>query len=361
MAEKLTNGTFDSSLTGWSKWGASNNMFIYDPTGAHHDGGAAKAQNVGAAYSTVRYAMYQTISLTDTDSIDTATMDAWVQYNDAWPAANSEVSKSWIKFWIQLKDPQGNWHTARYNKYYFSSLTSVNFLSDEDVSGMLAEGGDGTWYVVLTCDIYRANLSTGWFVGWFDDLSLDVVIEEGDTTSTSISLDISTSHGAQHSKSTITTISLDVNTKGVGVAATNYSYYLADIDGNVYEYSGDYVADGSKTIRSSWQSKTTDFADQLPAAIDKDKVVEKVVLTYVDKSADTNVTMYVSNDGGVTWKSQMKTLGSGDGMVKSADYFFRISGQYFDFKIEHSSTDKDFQWIELKVFGRVKGTQIEES
>jgi len=129
---------------------------------------------------------------------------------------------------------------------------------------------------------------------------------------------------------------------------TDYAYYLGDSIGKVYEYSGSYKSDNGVAIGAYYQTKRLDFADQFPQLLGMWKTVGKVRLDYVDKSANINVTVYLSTDGGANWTSQMKTFGTGDGTTKSEDFYFLETGQYFSFKVENSSTSETFQWLGLR-------------
>jgi len=160
------------------------------------------------------------------------------------------------------------------------------------------------------------------------------------------------------STSTVT-LSMDTLDTSSSAIKTDYAYFLGSDDGKVYKYHPDYLGDNSVAIPSIWQSKCTDFADQLPQYLDSYKTLYKVRLEYVDLSADVNVTIYISTDGGVNWTSQMKTLGTGDGKTKNADFYFIETGQFFDFKVEHSSSDKEFKWISLYAFIKKAGDYFE--
>ena len=128
----------------------------------------------------------------------------------------------------------------------------------------------------------------------------------------------------------------------------DFKYYLASSEGKIFTYSGDYLSDDGSVILSRWRSKTLDFSDQIPQCLDRMKEVTGVKLIYKDITTSTNVTVYVSSDGGATWEHETKSLGTGTGEILSATYHFIKTGEYFIFAIEHASTDKEFMWLRME-------------
>ena len=220
MAETLTNGTFDSDMSSWAKYGGSSrDMFWYDATGASHDGGAAKCSHTDNVALTIqRYSMYQDITITNAADIDTATMTAWCQWNDALPAANAEVSKSYIEWNVTLQDPDGNCHYIQSGNRYFGSLRALALMTDEDIKSELQAGGNGTWSIIFAANIYRANITGVWLVGWYDDISLDI---------------------AYHSYGTVTeTITLSDSGSGVGALGSSHTDTITLSDAASGTYKG---------------------------------------------------------------------------------------------------------------------------
>ena len=128
----------------------------------------------------------------------------------------------------------------------------------------------------------------------------------------------------------------------------DFEYYLASSTGKVFEYSEDYLSDDGSVILCRWRSKTLDFADQIPECLDSFKQLTGVKLVYKDLSSGTNVTIYVSTDGGQTWEHETKSLGTGTNEILSANYHFIKTGEYFIIAIEHVSTDKKFLWLHME-------------
>jgi len=144
-----------------------------------------------------------------------------------------------------------------------------------------------------------------------------------------------------------------------------YYDYIIGENGQVFLY-GDFESDAGEKIKATWVSKALDFSDADPKLGDIFKTVDKVRLEYRDVSANTPVTIYISTDNGVTWVSSSRTLGTGDGKVKTADFYFLdqtsgITGLYFMFKIESESASTKFEWNSLKAFVTPRGEWFEVS
>jgi hypothetical protein len=383
MAEVLTNGTFDSDMSSWVKYGGSSrDMFWYDATGAAHDGGAAKCSHTdNVALTTQRYSMYQDITITNAADIKTATMTAWCQWNDALPAANAEVSKSYLEFIVTLKDPDGNFHYIKNTKRYFGSLTALALMTNEDVKSELQNGGNGTWSIIFAINIYRANITGTWLVGWYDDLSLDIAYYSYGSTTETITLTEATSASMALADSEVETITLSDSGSGtfgsgpgtpvdpedpdplvVFSADPVFRYYFGSYEGKVYAEESFYKSDDGASIDSYWDSKETDFAEESIDALDKFKTIYKIRLWYVDISDSvTEVTISVKPDGGATWTAITEDIGgTGDDTSKSKDFYIIKSGNSFKFRIEHDSIDNEFQWSALEVFYTLGGDYFQE-
>jgi len=140
----------------------------------------------------------------------------------------------------------------------------------------------------------------------------------------------------------------------------DYGYYLGDFSGKIYYEHEDYGSDDGTSISAYFLSKETDFADIDGQALDRYKTIYKVRLFYVDIFAGQSVTVSVSTDGGNTWINRSRYLGTGDGTVKSADFFFIKTSDVFQFKVAHDDTGK-FQWINMEVFYTINGDYYELS
>jgi len=143
-----------------------------------------------------------------------------------------------------------------------------------------------------------------------------------------------------------------------------YYDYVIDEGGRVF-LLGDFESDAGEAIKAVWVSKALDFSDADSKLGDVFKTVDRVRLEYRDVSANTPVTIYISTDNGVSWVSSSRTLGTGDGKVKTADFYFLdnegITGLYFMFKIESESASTKFEWNSLKAFVKPRGEWFEVS
>ena len=367
MAETLSNGTFDSDMSSWAKYGGSSrNMFYYDATGASHDGGAAKCgHTTGTPLTTMKYSMYQDITISTAADIDTATMTAWCQWNDSKSAADDEISKSYVIWNVTLKDPNGNFHYIKSVKRYFGSLTALALMTAYDIKTQLQAGGNGTWSVIFAVDIYRANTTGTWLVGWYDDLSLDIAYYDYGSQAESITLTEVTTSVIAGSDSYVEGISLSDAASGTYEGGESppvasdptFGYYLGSYDGKVYLEDSDYKSDEGTSIDAYWESKETDFAEEGMDAHDKFKTVYKIRLWYVDiSSSPATVAISIKADGGATWTPITENVGgSGNDTTKAMDFYIIKSGNSFKFRIEHDSTDNEFQWSALEVFYTLGG------
>lgn len=126
--------------------------------------------------------------------------------------------------------------------------------------------------------------------------------------------------------------------------------YLGDNAAQVFTYSAANKGDAGDNITCQYVTKRIDFLDQIPEALGKWITVHSVELVYVDRGA-VSVTMSISVDGGTTWTdSSATTIGTAgaDKKVKSKLFFFTKNGQFFNFKVTHTSSDGIFQFIELR-------------
>ena len=382
MSEVILNGTFNGDLTGWSA--ASGLAFTWDSTGAEHSGGSMKASHTGAVSTTVRYRMGYNVSITNVDDIATATMDMWTQWNDAVPEPNTYVSSSYIKFWLQLEDPDDTFYTIASSTNYFGTLSDTWLASDVSVKSTLQTGGIGTWTVWVVCDIYRAAITTTscpWLVGWIDDISLDISYSFEDEADDTVTLSESTSDlntildtatdtvtvsdtgseiiVAEDSATDTVTVSDNPADFQVISLETDFAYYFGSFDGKLYREGSSYKSDAGTAIDSYWESKTTDFADEHQDCLGRLKTVYFVDLWYKDISALSNVMVSVSTDAGVTWTDSTRAIGNADGKNKKARFFFHLTSEIFKFRVVNNTDSDSFQWIAIEPNYALRGEVFE--
>ncbi|MEE9510435.1 MAG: hypothetical protein V3V81_08075 [Candidatus Bathyarchaeia archaeon] len=129
-----------------------------------------------------------------------------------------------------------------------------------------------------------------------------------------------------------------------------YMMYLGTDAATVHTYSDASKGDAGSSITAQWVSKRLDFTDQVPQAMGRWIALHSVELVYVDRGA-VSVTVSVSVDGTENWTdSSATTIGTAgaDARVKSKLFFFTINGQFYNFKVTHTSSDGIFQFIELR-------------
>ena len=148
----------------------------------------------------------------------------------------------------------------------------------------------------------------------------------------------------------VTTVTVsDVLTRAFEIIATASGTHKVD----------ETHADNGYPISSYIRTKDLDFTDQHPDLAGIIKTLKKFRLIYEDVDADTSVTVYISNDGGASWGTSVATLGTGDGTVKFADFYFMnseyVTGLNFTFKVESLSTTKNFLWLAFELEFMVRG------
>jgi len=130
--------------------------------------------------------------------------------------------------------------------------------------------------------------------------------------------------------------------------------YIGDSTGKISTFSGDYLSDDNGTgdasaITCQYVTKVLDFADQDGGAIAKFKTVYRIRLLYQDISTDTVVKCYISGDSGQNWTEISNTVGSSHVSALSQNYDTIMTSENFQFKIYHSSTDKDIMLTGIEV------------
>ena len=146
------------------------------------------------------------------------------------------------------------------------------------------------------------------------------------------------------------TVSDSATAAAVTPLSTTFRYYYGSFEGKVYAESDELYSDDGTAIDAKWESKDLDFGDAFPEMNDRKKTVHKVRLVYVDKSNAASVEMGISTDGGTTWTTRNKSVGTGDGTTKNTEFFFMITGVYFRFRIRNNSATDAFQWTRFIPF-----------
>lgn len=150
------------------------------------------------------------------------------------------------------------------------------------------------------------------------------------------------------------TIIVSESAKSAQSLKANFGHYLGMEDKTVHLTDSSLLSDNGTAIVSAWETIETDLG--MP---DRFKTVHRASLKYVDMGVSTPMFLSVSNDGGRTWVTSTYFVGAGDGKTKSKFFGFVMTGKFFKFKIESSSTDKAFQIIGLDIDFQPCGEVIE--
>jgi len=152
-----------------------------------------------------------------------------------------------------------------------------------------------------------------------------------------------------HSDSVTATITLSPTCWDNTVVSTDFSMFLGDDDGNLYLHDDTYKSDNGASIISTIETKQTDFTEMYPELLDRWKTLYWVRIWYVDLETDSDITLYISTNGGNTWTLVgTKTVGASHAVAKSVDYHKIMTGQYFSFKVQHASTTQKMQILGLE-------------
>lgn len=130
----------------------------------------------------------------------------------------------------------------------------------------------------------------------------------------------------------------------------SYNLYIGTDAATVHAFSETNYGDSGSNITSQYVTKRLDFTDQIPEARGRWIALYSINLIYVDRG-EASVTVSISVDGGTTWTdSSATTIGTvgADKKVKSKLFFFTKNGQFFNFKVTHTSKTAIFQFIELE-------------
>ena len=156
-----------------------------------------------------------------------------------------------------------------------------------------------------------------------------------------------TSQSVMATTDTNTTAVWDYNESSQTIK-TNYCNYLGLANGDICEYSTSKHGDGSYPIVCQWESKDTDFGDQDPRLTDRNKTVWAIKLHYEDLEEAT-FTVGISTDGGATWTTVNKTVGSGTERAASKTFHFHKTGQRFKFRVQHTSASETFKLTGMEI------------
>jgi len=212
-------------------------------------------------------------------------------------------------------------------------------------------------YITLTGDSYEDSESETIELGE----STSDQHSFGNISTETIELSESSSDSATLSDTTTDSIILfdDVGDVHRLTLETDYGYYFGGFNGKIYYENEGYESDDDTAISAYWLSKETDFADMDSKALSRFKTVYGIKLFYMDKTPGQRVTASITTDGGTTWESRERDIGTGDGKLKIAKFDFIKHGYIFQFKVEHNADSGRFQWLNLEVDYALGGEYFE--
>jgi hypothetical protein len=232
------------------------------------------------------------------------------------------------------------------NNYKFKVIARNTYVSSADSNEVTAYLG--AIYADTLTDTVTVTDSATTGQTFVESLSDSVTITDSETESSTMSESLSDTV-------TITDLCL-----GGQTIKSDYDYYIGTSDGYVHRTAQDLLSDNGTSITSSWLSKTLDFAEIDAENTGRWKTIYRIEFIY--KELDTAVTtiIKISTDGGNTWATQSKSLGtSGDGRIEHSHYHWNKTGQFFEVKVEWASSDKEFQFLGFDVVFDDAGDQYE--
>jgi len=310
---------------------------------------------------------------------DTATIDIDPPTSFTATADGSNVDLAWTNGEsdydnVEVYRDQGSYATlAGGATTYEDTSASANTQYDYKVRG---KGPDTN--STFTSELTRANWSSTLTdtCTATDTCSVSKVILVECTDTCNVTDSVSTVHGALNTitdtcttSDSCTTVATYLITFTDTVTCTdqvlisqtlhaNYKHYLGSSDGKAYEYDPAQTGDAGENIVVSWRTKTSDFSDQNPKALNHFKTVYRARVTYKDLTASTPIQLQYSTDGGYSWTAmtaQAASFGDGDDSIDTAWFFTVVTDEYFDFRVISSSSSTDFQLLAFEVFYTIGG------
>jgi hypothetical protein len=191
-----------------------------------------------------------------------------------------------------------------------------------------------------------------------DTVANNVAFTDSCSDSVSLSDDQTNSLGMVETVSD--TVTLSDSTGESQTLRTAFDYYWGTSDGYVHRTAKDLLSDNGLAITSTWTSKTVDFAEASSENTGKWKTIYQIEHLYKEDDTLVSTTYSISNDGGATWTSKTKYVGtSGDGRTEHAHFHWNKTGQFFVIRVVWSSTDKEFQFLGFDVIYEPGAEQFE--
>lgn len=261
-------------------------------------------------------------------------------------------------FYVYYKESGGSYALGR---------TEAADATNGTVVGLT--GGKTYYFKVVAYNSYTTSDDSNEvsrYIGavYSDSVSDSVTVSESVTTAVAFTNAVSETVTATDSFtavfnfviSTSDTVTVSDSVASAQSIRTDYAYYWGTSDGYVHTTGEALLSDNGTAITSSWTSKTLDFAEDSSDNTGKWKTIYKIEYVFKEDDSTVLTSIGVSNDGGDTWTTIDKYLGTnGDGRMGSADYFWNKTGEFFVVKITWTSADKEFQFLGMDVVYDVQG------
>ena len=292
-----------------------------------------------------------------------------IRYKVEWVSSKHGVHLSVIATedgWTRTLAEDGTWKSS--NEIIKSPATTDWYELTVDIGTPVGEDGYpldsgsvrlflGTWYSEFATSTEKK------FIAWIDDVWIyEVVTDDDYPDGVGYILNGNDWLGLQDNGRAYLGENIIWADDSISIFDRSFTFVN---DGPPPEYVGDndfdpgYTGDDSNAIVCYWTSKTFDMSEINKEFSGRFKIVDRAVLEYIDKDAETPYTVEISVDGGRTWVSDTRTLGTGNGKVKSAEFHFadreQICGKSFIVRVGHVSATKKFIVCGLSVRVEIAG------
>ena len=113
------------------------------------------------------------------------------------------------------------------------------------------------------------------------------------------------------------------------------------------------LSEPETSMECYYRTKSLDFTDQFPELINQWTEIDRIDIVYRDIDTSTPLSIHLSNDDGVTWVSKHTTIGNGDKKTKIEPFYFKdtavVFGKLFVLKIESTSSNKNFELLQIRI------------
>lgn len=121
------------------------------------------------------------------------------------------------------------------------------------------------------------------------------------------------------------------------------------VDGNVYQWSNNFLSDAGAAINCRWTSRDFTSKDIDPSVTARKITIRSVGVTILDPGTEFTLNFSYSTDGGGTWQGPYPVTMGGDSLnaLGDARHAFVVTGNRIRFKIENSAVNEQPQIVAL--------------